>query len=138
MKINILVKQAGKKNMLTQFPFEISSDNLTLNDLISSIVLKNVALYNNKKTDSNIVDILTNEKIEQQIYTGKVGFNRRYNNKDTDPIKACETAIQAFEDGLFRVFIDEEEACDLDGNLNIHKDSQVLFIRFTFLAGRMW
>jgi hypothetical protein len=45
------------------------------------------------------------------------------------------TALQAFEDGLYLVIIDEVERRSLDEPVHLAEDSQLVFIRLTFLAG---
>ena len=52
--------------------------------------------------------------------------------------KALDTAYLAFEDGLYCIFINDEQTEKLDDSLNL-KDGDILtFIRLTMLAGRMW
>jgi hypothetical protein len=48
---------------------------------------------------------------------------------------AVETAVQAFEDGLYVVFVDDQEQAELDAELWLKPDSRMKFVRLTFLAG---
>ncbi len=138
MLIVAKVKQAGKKRALVEKEYNIPQAIPDLSCLITAIVNIEVEQYNNKAIDSGIVSILINSEIEQAAGFGKVGFGRRFGEKNADNAKAVEDAKLAFKDGLFRVFIDEEEITDLNSELNLKDGSVIVFIRLTFLAGRMW
>ena len=134
MKIYISVKQIGKKkNYISDIGYEIPNNPLTLADLIRHIVTQQVEEYNAK--NENIITLLTQENIDTE--TGKVGFNRRYGN-DANLDKSIDAALLAYSDGLYRVFIDENEITCLDEQLSIQEGSKIMFIRLTFLAGRMY
>jgi hypothetical protein len=48
---------------------------------------------------------------------------------------AVATALQAFEDGIFLVVIDEQEQRTLDQEVFVQPDSRLTFIRLSMLAG---
>ena len=52
--------------------------------------------------------------------------------------EAVAVAVQAFEDGLYRVFVNGEEAEKLDERLALQDGDEVSLIRLTMLAGRIW
>ena len=52
-----------------------------------------------------------------------------------DVEEAVGTALQAFEDGLFLVVLDETELRDLDAQVFVQADSRLTFVRLTLLAG---
>lgn len=52
--------------------------------------------------------------------------------------KACETACQCFEDGLVRVFRNQEELEGLETQVKLQEGDCLTFIRLTFLSGRLW
>jgi len=139
MNVFVSVKQVGKKKAyLSNLCYEVPGSPLTLTDLIQLIVTERVKAYNAKTPDSDIVALLTQEDIDSQLQTGKVGFGRRLSNKSANLQKAVDAALLAFSDGLYRVFIDEKEIVNLDEHLEIRQDSKIAFIRLTFLSGRMW
>ena len=47
-------------------------------------------------------------------------------------------AMMPFTDGLFTVFINDEEVKTLDTPLTIEADTVITFIRLTFLVGGYW
>lgn len=151
MIINVRVKAAGKrKDVLKKTPYPIAGEVDSLRFLISEIVTNEVNKYNETEVDPEIdssvspnkpqdlTTWLTNSEIEGKKELGKIGFGRRYSGKDADPEKAVSNAIQSFEDGLYRVFLNEEEITDIDGKLNLKSDDELTFIRLTFLSGTLW
>jgi hypothetical protein len=141
MNIYITLKSLGKrKNFLTKKPYWIQIKPRTLRELITEVVTQNVKQFNKKATnpESQLVNYLSDTDIEQQAQAGKVGFQSIYNESQADLTKAIGAAILAFEDGLYRVFINDEEATQLDTPLEVIEDAEVIFIRLTMLTGRMW
>lgn len=141
MKIYLSLKSVAKhKNFITKAPFNLPTQPHTLRELITQVVTKNVENFNNKASnhETPFIDFLSPSDIEQQAETGKVGFQALYSDKQANLTKALETAIRAFEDGLFRVFINDEEAEQLDTKLEVADGAEVVFIRLTMLTGRLW
>lgn len=52
--------------------------------------------------------------------------------------QATAAALLAFEDGLYKVFVQEEECSALDEPLRLEEGDELTLIRFTMLAGRLW
>ncbi|OIK11919.1 hypothetical protein BIV60_17190 [Bacillus sp. MUM 116] len=141
MNIYISLKSLAKrKNFITKQPYELQKKPNTLSELITQVVTQNVEQFNNKASnpETPLINFLSNLDIEQQTQAGKVGFQTLYNDKQADLPRAIETAIQAFKDGLYRVFLNDQEAEQLDTPLEVTEDAEVVFIRLTMLTGRMW
>lgn len=47
-------------------------------------------------------------------------------------------ALLAYKDGIYRVFIGDEEVKELNESLNIKEGDILTFIRLTMLSGGMW
>jgi len=139
MKIYVQVKAAGKRRpVLDRVPYEMPEGISTLRDFLREIVNMEVERYNQKGTDVQVIPFLTKEEVEERAETGKVAFGRIYSEKKADPAKAVENAVQCFEDGLVRVFQNEEEREALDAPMQLQEGDLFTFIRLTFLAGRLW
>jgi len=138
MNFYIKIKSAGKRRPILQnTPYAISCRPATLRELITAIVQKEVAAYNAKGMENMLVAFLLEDDIARQSAAGKVGFGRLYFDVKADPEEAVATAIQAFEDGLFKVVINETQATELDAAFEINESDVLTFIRLTFLAGRL-
>jgi hypothetical protein len=64
-----------------------------------------------------------------------VGFGDITNQHQANLADAIENAMLGFTDGLFVVFINDEEIRSLDSAVELNEDSQVTFVRMTFLSG---
>lgn len=139
MKVFVSVKQAGKwKEYIKKEELVLTDNPSTLRELITEIIGKNVESYNTRQLDSRLFNYLSFDEIETQVSTGKVGFGHRVNEQQANAAKAVETALMAFTDGLYRVFIGDVEIESIDGELCVNEGDVLTFIRFTMLSGRMW
>lgn len=139
MLIYINVKSAGsRKNFIKKEEIILDRIPETLEELIKDIVTKNVIEYNNKVQSKTIIEYLTDEEIKSSIKVGKVSFGEIYNEGEADVAKAIEVALLAYKDGIYRVFIGDEEVKELNESLNIKEGDILTFIRLTMLSGGMW
>lgn len=139
MKILIQMKAAGRRRpVLEDVPYELPDQTATLRELLTALVDAEVKRYNEKGTDVQVIPYLTKEEVEDHAAAGKVGFGRIYSEKKADPAEASKNALQCFEDGLVRVFLEDQELTELDGAVCLKEGSRLTLIRLTFLAGRLW
>jgi hypothetical protein len=139
MRVFIQVKSAGKRRpALEKREYELPDGILTLKALIHAVVDAEVTAYNAKGFDAVVTRFLTETEIEDGARQGKVGFGRIYSDKKANLEKAREVALQAFEDGLFRVFVNDRECSDLNETADVSEGDTLTFVRFTFLSGRLW
>lgn len=137
MKIIINVKSLSRKKVIHQEEVELKNKISTTKDLITELVKINVEKFNKKIDDKNILSIITNENIAKAARIGKIG-DEVHGDKKANLKKALDTAYLAFEDGLYCIFINDEQTEKLDDSLNL-KDGDILtLIRLTMLSGRMW
>ena len=137
MKIIINVKGLSRKKVIHQEEVELKNKISTTKDLIKELVKINVEKFNKKIDERDILSIMTNENIAKAARIGKIG-DEVHGDKKANLEKALDTAYLAFEDGLYCIFINDEQTEKLDDSLNL-KDGDILtLIRLTMLAGRMW
>lgn len=137
MKIIINVKGLSRKKVIYQEEVELKNKISTTKDLITELVKINVEKFNKKIDERDILSIMTNENIAKAARIGKIG-DEVHGDKKANLEKASDTAYLAFEDGLYCIFINDEQTEKLDDSLNL-KDGDILtLIRLTMLAGRMW
>ena len=136
MKIIVNVKGLSRKKVIHQEEMELKNKISTTKDLITELVKINVEKFNKKIDDKNILSIITNENIAKAARIGKIG-DEVHGDKKANLEKALDTAYLAFEDGLYCIFINDEQSEKLDDIL-ILKDGDILtLIRLTMLVGRM-
>ncbi len=137
MKIIVNVKGLSRKKVIYQEEVELKNKISTTKDLITELVKINVEKFNKKIDEKDILSIMTNENIAKAARIGKIG-DEVHGDKKANLEKALDTAYLAFEDGLYCIFINDEQTEKLDDSLNL-KDGDILtLIRLTMLAGRMW
>lgn len=139
MQIYINMKTVGsRKSPLAKTLYEIPDSVSTVGELLKSLVEIEVERYNQKNADDTLVNFLTMAQIEERAMSGKVGFGRVYSDKKQDLEKAVENALQCYQDGLVRVFRNEQELERLEETVHFESGDVITLIRLTFLSGRMW
>lgn len=139
MEIYIRIKSIGKRRpILDHVPYVIPDTVRNVRELITALVETEVEKYNQKGTEMQLVPYLSREEIEEQAVIGKVGFGRIYSEKKADLRQAVETACQCYEDGMVRIFRNEEELGAPEDSVCVNEGDCFTFIRFTFLTGRLW
>lgn len=106
----------------------------TLRTLITEVVNQEVQNYNERQEAGTLVRALTQSDIERGLMKGKVDSGGK-EARLADPKEAVEVAIQAFEDGLYYVFVDENQITELDAELRLAPQNRVTFLRLVALAG---
>ena len=141
MEIKVSVKQLGKKRpIVSQKTIEIEAlpSSPNLQHLIKAVVKQQVYVFNQKLEEKPLIPFLLKEDIDQNTKKGKVGFGSIYNDKKADDQAAIANALLAFQDGIYCVFIDEEQIEQLVQPILLKPDSVLTFVRLTFLAGSYW
>ena len=62
----------------------------------------------------------------------------RQDDRKADEGKAVANALQCFDDGMVALFADGVRYTERSERIALGEQSEVTFIRLTFLAGRMW
>lgn len=139
MRIYVTVKSLGKrKNALKRQPLDIPTVPVTLRDFLTEVVKENVRAFTERQQHSSLLSYLTPDQVNEQGEAGKVGFGIVHDDRTADESSAIEAALLAFEDGLYKVFIQEQEIEHLDDAVQLDDGDDVAFIRFTMLAGSLW
>ena len=108
---------------------------LRLREFITQVVLEEVAAFQDRQAQQRLLRVLTSAEIKQGAERGKVAMGGRDLEQEVDPQATVETALQAFEDGLYFVFVDSQQQLSLDDEVRLRPDSQVTFLRLVPLAG---
>jgi len=118
------------------FPPDLSDGGgLTLRQLITRIVQAEVEAFTQRQQQRRLTKVLSPAQIEHGLEKGKVDMAGNKLQQEVKPEAAVAAALQAFEDGLFLVVVDETEQRDLDAQIYIQPGSRITFIRLVFLAG---
>ena len=139
MRVYIQVKQLGKRKCcIEKLPVDFSVPPTNVQELIASIVSWQVSEYNDRMQQSEVLQYLTREEVEDKAASGKVGFEVNYNGRPAAETEAIIHALQSYEDGIFRIFMDDTETGDLSSPIQLKEESTLTFIRLAMLSGRLW
>ncbi|MCI8837255.1 MAG: hypothetical protein HFG74_04230 [Hungatella sp.] len=142
MDIRVNVKHMGRRRKSVEpVVCRLFTAPSTVRELILAVVEAGVRDYNDKLKDGDLQEVLrclTRQEIEDKAETGKVAFGVLYGEKEADLKEACDNAIQCFEDGIYRIFLDDRPLLDLEEDIGGETDGMFTFVRLTMLSGRMW
>ena len=75
MEIYINVKALGKRrDILAPTPYTIPDGICSLRQLLTAVVQKEVAQYNSKEAETQLIPFLAQQELEDQAKIGKVSF----------------------------------------------------------------
>ncbi len=152
MQIRINVKGASrKKAAIVQMTCDYPDRQMTVEEFLAETVRQNVREYNARKDAGEILRLFSNEggqsgpsrrqfeeHLENRAASGKVTYGDPMDARKADEEKAVENALQCFDDGLVALFADGVRYTDRKEMMALKEQSEVTFVRLTFLAGRMW
>jgi len=137
MEITLQLKRLGKKKV-KKVPFTLEKNPKNLEELLIGCVKNQVEAFNKKRTEVNVIGFLSPAEIQEKAESGKVEFGELANTDLANLQKAIDNVLLSFKDGLFVVFVDEDEITDLKAPLELTSESVIAFIRMTFLVGTYW
>lgn len=140
MKLSVQIKQLGKRKCsIEPMPIELTGETPhNVRELITAVVQWQVAEYNTRPTENDLLKYLTQEDIDDRAVSGKVGFGVNYNGEKASAEAAVKNALQSYEDGIFRLFINDKEAGTADSPITLKEGDRLTFVRLTMLSGRLW
>ena len=128
MRVYIQIKQLGKRKCsIEKIPIDFPVPPVNVQGLIEAIVSWQVCEYNERLQQSEVLKYLTQEEVENN-----------YNGKPAAEVEAITNALQSYEDGIFRIFMDDTETGDLSSPIQLKEESTLTFIRLAMLSGRLW
>ena len=123
---------------------------VTARQLIEAAVTAEVAAYEARAEEASLVRVLTRDGLTRDLARGAVRTGGPQdtgladpglanpglgNTEPVDPRAAVDTALLAFADGLFKVFVADRELADDDAPVALADGAQLLFLRLMPLAG---
>ncbi len=108
---------------------------MTLRHLIEHVVREQVKLFNARQQARRFDRVLSEARMVEGRAKGKVDPSSKEDPKEADAEEAVGVALQAFEDGMYLVILDEVEKRSLDEPVYLSPNSRLVFVRLAFLAG---
>jgi hypothetical protein len=135
--ITIEGKQFGRgRALFPNWEMQLPAETLTLREFLTLVVQHEVAAFQERQEQRQVLQALTAEQIAEGVAKGKVDAGGRPEIvTEVDGDAAVKNAIQAFEDGLYYVFVNDDQQQDLDAPVALRDGSRVMFLRLVALAG---
>ena len=135
--ITIEGKQFGRgRALFPTYEAPLTNEAGTLRAFIAAIVIQEVAAFQERQEQQLVLQSLTAAQIVEGAAKGKIDSGGRPETlTEADAKGAVANAIQAFEDGLYFVFVDDEQQTALDEAIRLRSGSRVTFLRLVALAG---
>ena len=145
MKILFEQKKPGRdRQEVRPVEIEIAGNPATVGALVDAVVRVCVAGYNRRaasatgRTDLDAGQEhvpLPQEDIGDMAAAGRVSFGVVYDGRQQDPDKAVANALQSYEDGLFRIFLNGNPLGNASSSIEINEGDCLTVVRLTLLAG---
>lgn len=138
LKINL--KQIGERRQrIKPVDWEYNPVPTTLRELVIQTVTISVGYYNEcvRKGENN-TNPISEKQITAMAEIGKIAFGINYGGREQDLDKAINNALQSFDDGIYRVFLNDNELERLDEEINLCENDSLTFVRLTMLTGTIF
>jgi hypothetical protein len=134
--LTISGKVMGKTQPLfTNWQLSIPAGRLTLQELLMQIVQSEVTEFQERQSQRRLTRILSATDIDLGMSRGKIESGGSELDQAVDVEGAIEAALQAFQDGFYIVFINEQQQENLADLVEVGLNSELLFLRLTPLVG---
>jgi hypothetical protein len=134
--LTISGKVMGKTQPLfTNWQLSIPAGQLTLQELLTQIVRSEFAEFKDRQSQRRLTRILSAADIDLGMNRGKIESGGSELDQTVDVAGAIDAALQAFQDGFYIVFINEQQQEDLADLVEVGLNSELLFLRLTPLVG---
>ncbi len=134
--LTISGKVLGKsQNLFASWQMAISDRTLTLAELLTQIVTAEIRSFSDRQSEQRKTKVLGSIDIEAGVAVGKVSSGGSDLEQVVDVEGAIENALQAFKDGFYLVFIDDQQQENLQAPVSLTANSELLFLRLTPLVG---
>jgi hypothetical protein len=137
MNLTMTVKQLGRKKALTSRNYSLGnfSSQPTLQELIERIVTLELNAFRERQADNQFLRVLTENQLLEASETGKISLGGQEFTQEINTDDAIQTAIQAFQDGLYYVFHGETQIEYLNDVVNLELHQDIMFLRLVALVG---
>lgn len=139
MKITVNTKAVGKLRAgVEKTVLELDGAPKDTRSLITLTVGACAAAFSRRAQSGEVLRTLTDERLTAMADQGKISFGSVYGENAVDLEAALANALQCFEDGIYRIFVDGKQLERLDEAITLDESSELTFVRLTMLTGRLW
>lgn len=133
--MHVETKIVGRRTPFERQAIELPDGPHTLRSLLEHLVRGEVAAYDERQGRAGLVRVLTGRELEAGAQGGRIVVAPQERAGRVSADEAVATALRAYGDGLYYVFLDDRQIEDLSAPLDLRPDSTLLLLRLTALAG---
>lgn len=138
--VSVQAKVTGRRRVGAEHPLCLDLPDTTISaaQLLEAVVRAEVAAYENRAQERTFLRVLTPDVLRDELAAGAVrlgGEQPVAAMTETDVQAAVAEVLLAFSDGLFKLFLDEQEVETAATAVSVRQGSQALFLRLVPLAG---
>jgi hypothetical protein len=113
-----------------------SGATITVRDLLDTVVRSEVAAFQTRQEARTVLQTLSPAQIAEGVAKGKIDSGGREDERQpVDADESVKVALQAFEDGLYYVLINDDQKTSLSDSFLVKSETRVTFLRLVALAG---
>lgn len=133
--VKIRAKVTGRRRGTgLEVELPLAPGQVSAHELIAAAVRAEVAAHERRADEATLVRMLTARELTEDLTRGAVRMGDAERSAPIDVEHAVATALLAFEDGIFKVFVGEQEV-DPGSAVDLSDGADVLFLRLVPLAG---
>ena len=130
----------GNKSLFPNFQLALPAGwegaSITLRDLIDRVVRAEVAAFQERQEKRTVLQSLTRAQIAEGVAKGKIDSGGTPDAvQEVNADESVKAALLAFTDGLYFVFVNDQQVEKLDDTFIVRPETRVTFLRLVALAG---
>lgn len=114
---------------------DLAAGPVPLRRLIEAVVRAEIDAFRRRAEEQTFVRVLTERSLAAGLEQGAVRSGGSQAATEVDPDAAVATALLAFQDGLYKVLVDEQPVDGIDDEVSFGVGTRLLFLRLVPLAG---
>ena len=136
MKIYVQEKSVQQNNAMIWISLELSDEVHTVRELLTAFLIWKVKDYNQRVLQNDEIPVpVEKQQLVNQAVAGRINFGYLYEAQMVDQENAVQNGLQAYADGLVRVFQNGQALGNLDEGIQVEENDHFILLRLVFLRG---
>jgi hypothetical protein len=125
----------GERGALADVEVSLAGGDHALGEVLDALVAHEVGRYEARRHERSLLRVLTPADLVRAVDTGTYAAEPRHVPPAPSVEDAQTRAREAFGDGLYYVFIDDQQVESLEATVRVGPDTRLRLIRLVALAG---
>ncbi|HET6667346.1 MAG TPA: hypothetical protein VFG98_08715 [Intrasporangium sp.] len=125
----------GRPHDIESRPVAVTPGSHSLRNVLRELVTEEVAAFERRQREQSLLRILTPADLVRGVETGTYAAERRAPQAAPPLDDAWRRAVEAFDDGLYYVFVDDHQIEELETVVTVGPQTRMRLVRLVALAG---